>query len=393
MKKKYNFDEVLSRQGTDSIKYDLREKLFGNSTVLPMWVADMEFRTPDFVMEAIRKRAEHEILGYTLRPDSFYEAIINWNRRKHGWDIKREWISFSPGVVPAVNMAIMAFSEPGDEVIVQPPVYHPFFSAITNNDRKILENPLKEKNSRFVMDFDDLESKITDRTKMILLSSPHNPGGTVWYKEELEKLGEICRNNNIIIVSDEIHADLVLYDNKHTPLASISPEIADITLTAMAPSKTFNLAALATSYVVASNPEILNKFNKVLEQVHIGMGNVFGAVALEAAYNYGSEWLEQLLDYLEDNIDYTIGFVNERIPGVSVMIPEATYLVLLDFRELNLSNQDLKDLMIHTAGVAMNDGASFGKQGDGYQRLNVACPRAMLQEALQRIEKAVKKIR
>lgn len=393
MKKKYNFDEVLSRQGTDSIKYDLRQKLFGNSNVLPMWVADMEFRTPDFVMEAIRKRAEHEILGYTLRPDSFYEAIINWNRRKHGWNIKREWIAFSPGVVPAVNMAIMAFSEPGDEVILQPPVYHPFFSAITNNGRKILENPLKEKNGRFVMDFDDLESKITHRTKLILLSSPHNPGGTVWYKEELEKLGVICRKNNIIIVSDEIHADLVLYDNKHTPLASISPEIADITLTAMAPSKTFNLAALATSYVVASNAEVLKKFNTVVEQVHIGMGNVFGAVALEAAYNYGSEWLEQLLDYLEDNIDYTIDFVNERIPGVSVMIPEATYLVLLDFRELNLSNQDLKYLMIHTAGVAMNDGASFGKQGDGYQRLNVACPRAMLQEALQRIEKAVKTIR
>jgi len=201
------------------------------------------------------------------------------------------------------------------------------------------------------------------------------------------------RKNNIIIVSDEIHADLVLYDNKHTPLASISPELAEITLTTMAPSKTFNLAALATSYIVASNPEILNKFNEVVEQVHIGMGNVFGAVALEAAYNYGSEWLEQLLDYLEDNIDYTISFVNERIPGVEVMIPEATYLVLLDFRELKLSNQDLKDLMIHTAGVAMNDGASFGKQGDGYQRINVACPRAMLQEALQRIEKAVKTIR
>lgn len=390
--KKYNFDEIIPREGTHSVKYALREKLFGNKDALPLWVADMDFRTPDFVMDAIRERADHEVLGYTIRPDSFFEAIINWNRRKHGWEIKKEWISFSPGVVPAVNMAIMAYSKPGDKVIVQPPVYHPFFQAIKNNDREVLENPLKLNNGRFEMDFDDLESKIDDRTSMILLSSPHNPGGTVWHAKELHRLGEICRKHGIIIISDEIHSDLVLYDNKHTPLASISPEIADITVTAMAPSKTFNLAALATSYVVASNPELLKKFNKVLEQLHINMGNVFGTVALEAAYNHGSEWLEQLLDYLENNIDFVDDYVRKNIPGVEVIIPEATYLVMLDFRKLGLDNESLKDLMIHKAGVAMNDGASFGKQGDGFQRMNVACPKAILEEGLQKIEKAVKSL-
>lgn len=388
--KKYDFDEIIPREGTHSIKYDLREKLFGNKNVLPMWVADMDFRTPDFVMEAIRKRAQHEVMGYTLRPDSFFEAIINWNMRKHGWDIKKEWISFSPGVVPAINMAVMAFTKPGDKVIVQPPVYHPFFHAITNNGREILENPLKTEGGRFTMDFDNLEAQIDSSTSLLLLSSPHNPGGTVWHKSELQRLGNICRKHGITIISDEIHADLVLFDNKHTPLASIAPELADITVTAMAPSKTFNLAALATSYVITTNPVLRRKFNKVLEQVHVGMGNVFGAVALEAAYNNGSEWLEQLLDYLEDNIRYTEEYISNHIPGVEVMIPESTYLVMLDFRGLNLSNAELKDLMINKAEVAMNDGASFGRQGDGYQRINVACPRETLKEGLRRIEKAVK---
>jgi cystathionine beta-lyase len=387
--KKYNFDELISRKGTHSIKYDLREKLFGNKDVLPMWVADMDFRTPDFVMDAIRERAAHEILGYTLRPESFYEAIINWNLRKHGWQIKKEWITFSPGVVPAVNMAIMAFTKPGDKVIIQPPVYHPFFSAVTNNGREILDNPLKIEQGRFMMDFEDLESRIDDRTSMILLSSPHNPGGTVWHKRELERLGTICKKHGITIISDEIHADLVLFDNKHTPLASISPELAEITVTAMAPSKTFNMAALATSYVVSSNPHLLKKFNHVMEQVHVGMGNVFGTVALEAAYNHGSEWLEQLLDYLEDNIRYVEDFVAKNIPEVKLMIPEATYLLMLDFRALNLTNKELRELMTRQAEVAMNDGASFGKNGDGFQRMNIACPRATLKDGLQRIKNAI----
>ena len=391
--KKYNFDEIIPREGTNSVKYDFRKRMFGKEDVIPMWVADMDFRTPDFVMEAIRQRTNHEILGYTIRPDSFYEAIINWNRRKHGWEIQKDWISFSPGVVPAVNMAIMAFSSPGDKIIVQPPVYHPFFHSIENHGREILRNPLKLENGRFNMDFEDLKNKIDDQTSMILLSSPHNPGGSVWHKSELEELGKICKEHGITIISDEIHADLILHENKHTPLASISKELADITVTTMAPSKTFNLAGLSTSYVIASNPELLKKYNKALEKTHVWHGNIFGSIALQAAYNYGSEWLEQVLDYIEENINLVDRFFRENLPEVKVIIPEATYLVMLDFRELGLSNDELKKLMIKKAGVGMNDGASFGKEGDGFQRMNVACPSAVLEKALHNIEKAIKKNR
>lgn len=388
--KKYNFDEIIPREGTNSVKYDFRKRMFGKEDVIPMWVADMDFRTPDFIMDAIRKRAEHEIMGYTIRPDSFYEAIINWNLRKHGWNIQKDWISFSPGVVPAVNMAVMAFSNPGDKIIIQPPVYHPFYHTITNHGRKILKNPLKLENGRFNMDFDDLRSKIDDQTSMILLSSPHNPGGSVWHKKELEELGQICKENGITIISDEIHADLILYENRHTPLASISKDLADITVTTMAPSKTFNLAGLSTSYVIASNPDLLKKYNKALEKTHVWHGNIFGSVALQAAYSHGSDWLEQLLDYLEGNINLVDSFFKEHLPEVKVIIPEATYLVMLDFRELGLSNEALRKLLIEKAGVGMNDGASFGKEGDGFQRMNVACPRAVVEKALSNIKKAIK---
>jgi len=270
-----------------------------------------------------------------------FERLTRRNLRKHGWKLEREWLSFSPGVVPAVNMAVMAFSEPGDKIIIQPPVYHPFYHAITNHNRKILKNPLKLQNGRFHMDFEDLKSKIDDKTRMILLSSPHNPGGSVWHKSELEELGHICKEHGITIISDEIHADLILYDNKHTPLASISKELADITVTTMAPSKTFNLAGLSTSYVIASNPELLKKYNKALEKTHVWHGNIFGSVALQAAYNHGSDWLEQLLDYVEGNIDFVDRFFKENLPEVKVIIPEATYLIMLDFRELGLSNEAL----------------------------------------------------
>lgn len=387
--KQYNFDEIISREGTHTVKYDLREMFFGNDKVLPMWVADMDFRTPDFIMQAIRKRAEHEILGYTIRPESFYQSIIDWNKKRHSWNIEKEWITCSPGVVPALNMAMLAYTKPGDNVIIQPPVYHPFFHAIENSGRTILENPLQIENGRYQMDFEALESAIDENTSMMLLSNPHNPGGTVWTKEELEQLGQICIKHNIIIISDEIHADLMMFGNQHTPLASISPEIAEITVTAMAPSKTFNIAALATSYLVVSNKTLLDKFNTVLEQIHVGMGNVFGTVALEAAYNHGEEWLNQLLSYLENNIRFVEEFFKSECPQVKVMVPEATYLVMLDFSALNLENEELKKLMTETALIGMNDGASFGKQGDGFQRLNIASPLSVVTDAVNRIKNAI----
>jgi cystathionine beta-lyase len=281
---------------------------------------------------------------------------------------------------------IMAFTQPGDKIIIQPPVYHPFFHSITNHKRKLVENPLLMVNGRLEMDFDHLESCIDDQTKLLIFCHPHNPGGTVWRKDELRRLGEICREKGVIIVSDEIHADLTLWGKKHIPLASLSQEISDITLTTMAPSKTFNLAALATSYVVASNKDLLKKYNEVLEQVHVGMGNLFGTVALEAAYNEGEEWLEQLLDYIEENMKFIKEFIELYLPKVKMIMPEATYLALLDFTDFNLSQKELNDKMVNQAKIGLNDGATFGKQGEGFMRINVACPRSILSEVLENMK-------
>jgi len=386
---KYNFDEIVQRQGTNCIKHDELEKIFGRKDLIPMWVADMDFKSPDFVIKAIQKRVQHEVLGYTLRPDSYFDSIINWNQKHHGWKIEKEWIAHSPGVVPAINMTVKAFSNPGDNIILQTPVYFPFYDAVKLNGREILNNPLKMVNGRYEMDFDDLESKINSRTKMILLSSPHNPAGNVWRRDELQRLGEICLKNNIIIISDEIHNDLVFNGYKHTPTASISENIANITLTCMAPSKTFNLAGLSTAYVIASNKEILNKYNAELERTHIGLGNTFGITALEAAYNNGEEWLSQLLDYIQENITIVVNFFKKELPKVKVIIPEATYLIWIDFSAINSNSDELNKIFIDEARVAITDGRLYGEEGNGYYRMNVACPKSVVEKALGRIKTAL----
>ncbi|MEA3504214.1 MAG: PatB family C-S lyase [Bacteroidota bacterium] len=385
----YNFDKIISRKGTNCIKYDELGTIFGREDLIPMWVADMDFKPPTFVTKAVQKRAEHSILGYTLRPDSYYEAIINWNKKCHGWTIQKEWISNSPGVVPAVNMAILAFSNPGDNIILQTPIYFPFFDAVKLNNRKILNNPLKLENGRYKMDFVDLKKKINSKTKMILLSSPHNPGGNVWKREELKELGDICKENNIIILSDEIHNDLIFNGNTHTPTASISEEIAEITLTCMAPSKTFNLAGLSTAYVIASNKEILNKYNAEVEKLHLGMGNTFGITALEAAYNHGEEWLKQLLQYLQENVNTVDSFFKKELPQVKIIIPEATYLIWIDFRDTNIEPDKLNAIFINHAKVAITDGRMYGEEGKGFFRMNIACPKSVVETALKRIKTAI----
>ena len=281
----FDFNETVNRENTNCFQYDLREKYFGTNDVIPMWVADMDFKTLPFIREAIQKRLEHEILGYTFRSDSFYNSIIKWLRIRHGWEIKKDWIEFSPGVVPALNMAVLAFTNPGDKVIVQPPVYFPFFSAIENNNRILVNNPLKLKNGRYYMDYKDLRSKIDNKVKMIILCSPHNPTGNVWTKEELSELAEICLNKNILILSDEIHSDLIYNGYKHIPTASLSKEIAKNTITCVAPSKTFNLAGLSTSVVISSNNKLIQSFSKILDQIHVGNGNIFGNIATEAKPN------------------------------------------------------------------------------------------------------------
>ncbi len=386
--KDYNFDEIISREGTNSIKYDARERFFEKKEILPLWVADTDFRTPDFISDAIKERAEHEIYGYTFQPDSYFDAIIGWMQRRHNWEIKREWISFSPGVVAGIVFAIETFTKPGDEIIVQPPVYFPFFDVVKGTRRKLVENPLKLKDNRYTFDFDDLKSKISDRTKMLLLCNPQNPGGMVWTREELEELAAICLANETLVVSDEIHSDLVYNNHRHIPFATLSPEAARNSVVCMAPSKTFNVAGLASSVVIIPDKKNHTRYERVLSVGHFGMGNLFGTVAMEAAYTHGDLWLEQLLAYLWENYRYLEDFFSSNLPGVKVMQPEATYLVWLDFSQYGMNDKELNKFIIEKAGVGLNNGARFGTGGDGWMRLNIGCPRSVLKEGLEKLKAA-----
>lgn len=385
---KYNFDEIINREGTNCIKYDAREKFFGNNEVLPLWVADMDFKTPDFIVEAIKKRADHEIYGYTFRSESYYQSIIGWMKRRHNWDIQKDWISFSPGVVAGLTYGIEAFSKPGDGVIVQPPVYFPFFDSVKGTKRKMIENPLKIVNNRYTFDFEDLKSKIDENTKLLLLCNPQNPGGMAWTKEELTTLANICLENKIMIISDEIHSDLIFKNHRHIPLASLSEEIAQNCMITMAPSKTFNVAGLSSSVIIIPNKTSFARFERLTGVPHLHMGNLFGTIAMEAAYTHGDEWLNQLLGYLWENYLLLENYFTENLPKVRVMKPEATYLIWLDFREYGMKNDELMKFTIENAKVGLNDGGRFGTGGDGWLRINIGCPRSVLKVALQRLVKA-----
>lgn len=383
--KTYNFDERIDRTQTNSIKYDGRKMFFGNADLLPLWVADMDFRTPDFIVDAVKKRAEHEIFGYTFRAESYNQSIVNWLKRRHNWEIKPDWISFSPGVVAGLTLAIEAFSKPGDGVIVQPPVYFPFFDSVKGTGREMIENPLRLENGRYYFDLEDLKSKITPTTRLLLLSNPHNPGGMAWNEKELTELAKICLENKILIISDEIHSDLIFDGFKHTPLAGISEEIAQNCVICMAPSKTFNTAGLTTSFLVIPNKRHFVAYERVMRLPHLHMGNIFGTVALEAAYTHGEEWLSQLIQYLQGNYTFLEQFFNDHLPEVKVMRPEATYLIWLDFSAFRLTDEVLNQKLIDN-GIGLNRGVQFGKQGSGYMRINIGCPRSILEEALIRIE-------
>jgi len=392
---KYNFDEVIDRTNYHSVKWDELKTKFGDipKDVLPMWIADMEFRSPQPVIEAIKKANEHGIYGYTSRPDSYYQAIIDWMERRHNWKVKKDWLAFSPGVVPALSFIIRAFCQPGDKVVVQPPVYYPFFRVIENNGCHVVNNPLKLSNKKYFIDWEDLERKVDDpRAKLLILCSPHNPVGRVWQKEELIILGEICLKHHIIVVSDEIHADILFKGYRHIPFASISPAFAHNSITCTAPSKTFNLAGLQTSTIIIPNKKYYKIYNNILDSLALDENNVFGLVALEAAYRDGEEWLEQLLSYLNENLEFLMKYFKERIPKIKVIKPEGTYLVWLDCRQLGLSDKDLNNFMIKKARVALDDGYWFGAEGKGFMRINIACPRSFLEEGLKRIERAVKSL-
>ncbi len=386
----YNFDELIPRKGTDSVKYDLRREVFGDDGVIPMWVADMDFRTPDFIVDAVKRRAAHEIYGYSIRGNEWYQALIRWLDRHHGWKTEKDWIVFSPGIVPAINMAVLSYTQPGDSIIVQPPVYTPFLEAVKNHGRTLVYNPLKAENGRLNMDLNDLEQKAAMGAKMLILSSPHNPGGSVWTCDELTAMMQICLRYDMIVFSDEIHSDLVYPENKHTVLATLSPEVARRVVTAVAPSKTFNIAGMATSALIISDDGLRQRFSKTIENLHVGLGNLFGNIAAQAAYTYGDKWLDELLNYLSGNLDVAEAFFKTQMPQIKMFRPQGTYLVWLDCRGLNMNDNDLRDFMIHKAGLGLNEGCSFGPGGEGFMRMNVACPQATLREALEKLKKAVK---
>lgn len=386
---KYNFDKSVNRMGTSSVKWDYLDKVFGNKDVLPLWVADMDFEVPQPVTDAIVKRAQHGVYGYTDRPDSFYASISQWMKKRHGWHIDNEWITVCPGVVPALCFSVLSFTEPGDKVLLQSPVYHPFFSAIEDNGRIFVNNQLRQENGRYEIDFEDLEAKLGSGVKAMILCSPHNPVGRVWSREELKRVGELCARYEVIIISDEIHSDLVYSGSTHTPTASISEELAKRTVTCIAPSKTFNIAGLSTSAVIIPDKAMRDKFRNILKRLGIEMSNLFGITALEAAYNDGEEWLDQVLEYLDGNLDYMVDYFSTRIPQIKVSKPQGTYLAWLDCRELGMNQKDLVDFFINKARVGLNDGIAFGPGSEGFMRMNVACPRSLLAEALKRIEQAV----
>lgn len=386
--KQYNFDEIIDRRHSDCVKYDSLNDYFGNADALPLWVADTDFKVPDFIINALQKRMNHEILGYGTKPDSYYTAIIDWLNRRHNWQVSRQYISSSPGVVSAVTMLILALSEPGDKVIVQPPVYFPFFTCIEGSGRVMSENPLRIVNNRYTFDLDQLEEIIDERTKLLILCSPHNPGGMVWTHDELAGLGEICLRKNVVIISDEIHADLTFDTHKHHPLPTISEELAQNCAVCMAPNKTFNVAGLSSAFVVIPNKRLRVKYQRLLNVIHVEGGNIFGNIAMEAAYREGDEWLNQLMNYLKSNLDFLTEFMATHLPKVKVMKPEATFLVWIDFNGYELEEKVLFETLIHKANVALNPGSKFGTGGDGFFRLNIGCPRATLEKGLNQIAKA-----
>jgi cystathionine beta-lyase len=359
--------------------------VFGTNDVIPLWVADMDFRTPDFIIDALRKRLDHEILGYHIHPESFYTAVQQWVWRRAQWKMNTADMAFSPGIVPALNFTVNALTAPGDKIMINKPVYHPFMFAVQDHNRQLINSPLKETNGKYTIDFDDFEKKLSDGVKMYLLCSPHNPVGRVWKYDELERIGALCVKYNVILVADEIHSDLIIKPHKHTHIASISPEIAQQTLTFLAPSKTFNLAGMFTAVVHSENKRIMDAFKQYVAKMHLGYGNIFGDVALEAAYNHGDAWLSQLLDYLDGNFDFVINFLKKHIPAIKTEKPEGTYLMWLDCQNLNLSPKKLDHFMIEKAGLALTSGHIFGEEGAGFMRLNVAAPRAIIAAALRQL--------
>ncbi|SHI81268.1 MalY/PatB family protein [Lutispora thermophila] len=388
---KYNFNEPIDRSKNFSAKYDEVKSKFGRGDIIPLWIADMDLKVAQPIIDAIQERAKQGIFGYTSRPDSYFEAICNWQKRRNNWQIDRNLVGFNLGVVPALCTAIKEFSEENDKILFMTPVYSEFFDSVENWGRIALTSELKEENYHYSVDFDDFEEKLKQHPKLFILCNPHNPVGRVWTREELVKIGELCLKYNVMVVSDEIHSDLMLWGNKHIPFASISEEFANNTITFISATKTFNLAGLQASTTVFPNKEVKEKFERFWKRMDITRNNCFSLVAVEAAYNYGEEWLEQLLTHIEGNMIYVKEYCEKNIPQIKTYLPESTYLMWLDCRDLGLNGDELVSFMVNEAHLGLNDGRSFGAK-NGFMRLNVACPRYILEKAMDNLNIAVNRL-
>lgn len=387
----FDFDEVIDRRNTDCLKYDFAVQRGRPEGVLPLWVADMDFRTSRKILDAIAERVDHGIFGYTESGESYFEAVAGWMRGRHAWEVRREWLVKTPGVVFALAMAVKAYSREGDAVLIQQPVYYPFTEVIEDNGRKVVNSSLIQgKDGRYRIDFEDLETKIIkNRVSLFLLCSPHNPVGRVWSREELERLGEICLKHNVVVVSDEIHEDFVFGDRRHYVFADVRTEFEDISVICTSPAKTFNLAGLQISNIFIPNKELRTKFEKQIAAAGYSQLNTIGLTACEAAYRHGADWYEAMLRYVADNIGYMKEYLTTRLPMLKMTVPEGTYLVWVDFRALGLPPEQLEELIVKKADLWLDSGAIFGETGQGFERFNVACPRKILKKALEQLERAI----
>lgn len=385
--KKYDFDTLVDRRGSGDVKHAAMLQTYGRDDLIGLWVADMDFATPDFIVDAIRERLEHPVLGYTVEPEDFRPAIVDWIASHHQWEVKPEWLSYIPGIVKGIGLVVNCFLEKGDKVIIQPPVYHPFRLIPENNGYEVVFNPLiEQEDGTYAMDFEQLERICDASCKLFILSNPHNPAGLVWDKETLQKLARFCHAHNILVISDEIHSDMTLYGHKHIPFASVCPEAAEISITFGAPSKTFNIPGVVSSYAVVPDAELREKFFGWLEASELAAPGLFPPIATIAAYRNGEEWRRQMLEYVQGNVDYVADFCSAHLNGIKALRPQASFLVWLDCRGLKLSHDELVELFVNKARLALNDGEMFGPGGQGFMRLNVALPRQVLAEALERLK-------
>lgn len=388
----YDFDRYIERRGSGAIKYDGLKQWYGDSELLPMWVADMDFATPDFIIDALKQRLDHPIFGYTIEPERYRPSIVEWLYNRHGWKIESGWISFIPGIVKGIGMAISALLQPGDKIIIQPPVYHPFRMVAEHNGCEVVENPLKQEvDGSYTMDLEHLDS-IAAGCKMLILANPHNPVGILWSKETLIRLAEICSKHNIIVISDEIHSDMALWGGKHTPFASVSDKAAQCSITFGAPSKTFNIAGIVASYAVVPNSELRDRFYGWMEGNELNQPNIFATIATIAAFDNGEQWRQEMIEYIEGNIEFVEQFCSQYIPQIKPIRPQASYLVWLDCRGLNLNHEQIIELFTKRAKLALNDGAMFGSEGSCFMRLNVGTTRAVLTTALEQLKSAVEQL-